>query len=222
MKIGVLHVLTDITIQQRFSHEQLAELAIAGGADTIQYRDKGASTRELIERAIAIRKICADAGVTFFINDRVDVALACDADGVHLGQQDLPISVARKLLGLNKIIGGTAANLEQALQVEQEGADYLSFGHIFTTQSKHKPTPPKGPDELRKVCEAISIPVIAIGGIEISNVNQVMNAGAHGVATIGAVCAQNDPRLAAQELKQRITKLIFFRKDQPNVLENSI
>ncbi len=208
--IGVLHVLTDTVIQHRFTHMQLAELVClrqTGGADTIQFREKKASTHDLIEMATAIRKICADAAVTFLVNDRVDVALACDADGVHLGQQDLPISVARKILGPDKIIGGTAANLEQALQVEQEGADYLGFGHIFATQSKEKSTSPKGPDELRKICEAVSIPVIAIGGINLSNIDQVLNAGAWGVAVIGAVCAQDDPQSAVKQLKDRVLSL---------------
>lgn len=219
--IGVLHVLTDTTIQQRFTHEQLIELAVAGGANTIQYRDKGASTRELIERATAIRRICAHAGVMFLINDRVDVALACDADGVHLGKQDLPIPVARRILRREKIIGGTAATLEQALQVEQEGADYVGFGHIFATQSKQKPTSPKGLEELRKICSAVSIPVVAIGGINVSNVDDVLTAGAWGIAVIGAVCAEDDPKSATSLLKERILHCIASRQASTMIREKA-
>lgn len=218
--IGILHVLTDTTIQRRFTHEQLVELAVAGGADTIQYRDKGASTRELIERATMLRRICANAGVTFLINDRVDIALACDADGVHLGQQDLPISVARRILGREKIIGGTAATHEQALQVEHEGADYVGFGHIFPTQTKQKPTPAKGPQELKKISAAVKIPVIAIGGITLSNVDEVMMAGAWGVAVVSAVCAHDDPRSATRQLKEKL--LEHLHKASTTIREKAV
>ena len=113
-RIGRLHLLTDVVLQSRFSHEELARLGIAGGADTIQLREKGGSTRRMIEVAKSMAAVCRQAGVPLIVNDRIDVAIACDADGVHLGQSDFPIPLARKLLGKDKLIGGSAATLEEA------------------------------------------------------------------------------------------------------------
>ena len=203
-QIGRLHVITDESIQDRFTHAKLAGFAVAGGAGTIQYRDKTPDTRESIDTARTLRQICSTAGVPLIINDRVDIAMAVDADGVHLGCDDIPIVAAGKLLGPNKIIGGSAGNLEDALRVQEEGADYIGFGHIFPTKSKDKPSSPVGLDTLKKVCCEIKIPVIAIGGIEIETIEQVILAGAFGVAVIGAVCAQKDPEAATARLVSAI------------------
>jgi thiamine-phosphate pyrophosphorylase len=203
-QIGRLHVITDQSIQDRFTHAKLAGFAVAGGAGTIQYRDKTPGTRESIDTAHTLRQICTTAEVPLLINDRVDIALAVDADGVHLGRDDLPIAAARKLLGFNKIIGGTAGNLADALRVQEEGADYLGFGHIFPTKSKDKPSSPVGLDTLNTVCSKIAIPVIAIGGIEIETIEKVILAGAFGAAVIGAVCAQKDPEDATARLVSAI------------------
>jgi thiamine-phosphate pyrophosphorylase len=198
--LGRLHVITDTVIQDRYGHVELARLAIAGGADTIQFRDKSLGAREAIEIASAIRDLCRDSHVTLIINDRVDIAMAVDAEGVHLGQRDLPIADARSLLGPSKLIGGTAANLDEARQVERDGADYVGFGHIYPTTSKHKPGEPKGAALLRRVCTAVGIPVIGIGGIDVPNLGPVVDAGAWGVAVIGAVCKTPDPAAAAARL----------------------
>jgi thiamine-phosphate diphosphorylase len=138
-KIGRFHVLTDICLQTHFSHVELAELAIAGGADTIQFRQKDGATREMIRVAEQMQALCKRAGVTFIINDRVDVAIASHADGVHLGQDDFPIPLARKLLGEEAIIGGSAGNLEEARKCLGEGADYIGFGPVYPTTSKDAP-----------------------------------------------------------------------------------
>jgi thiamine-phosphate pyrophosphorylase len=207
-QIGRLHVITDVVVQDRFTHAKLAGLAVAGGAGTIQFRDKILGTREAIDMARTLKRICDGAGVPFIVNDRVDIAMAVDADGVHLGRDDLPLKTARKLLGPDKIIGGTAGTIEDALLAREEGADYIGFGHIFPTQSKDKLSPPVGLESLREVCSRIDIPVIAIGGITRQNVEQVIMAGAFGAAVIGAVCAQDDPEAAATGLASSIEKAL--------------
>jgi thiamine-phosphate pyrophosphorylase len=204
--IGKLHVITDTSVQQRFSHVELAELAIAGGADTIQFRDKSSGTRAIIETAKAILALCRRSGTTFIVNDRVDIALAVDADGVHLGQRDLPIGEARRLLGAAKLIGGTASSPTEAKRVERDGADYVGFGHIYRTSSKDKPDAPRGLDMLGRVCRTVSVPVVAIGGINATNIDPVVGAGAWGVAIIGAVCNAANPQTATTELMERIRK----------------
>ncbi|MEJ2719935.1 MAG: thiamine phosphate synthase [bacterium] len=203
-RIGRLHVLTDEDVQSRFSHVGLARLAIEGGADAIQFREKSRSVGEIVETARAIAAVCKASGVLFIVNDRADVALAVDADGVHLGRSDLPIDAARAILGGGKIIGGSASSLEEALEAQDRGADYVGFGHIYATTSKQKEGAPNGPEVLRAVCRRIAVPVIGIGGINADNLGPVMNAGAWGIAVIGAVCSQDDPAAATRDLRSRI------------------
>lgn len=207
-RIGHLHVLTDTSIQSRYSHVDLAQLAIDGGADTIQLRDKTRSTGELVEIARGIAALCKPAGVLFVVNDRADIALAAGADGVHLGQNDLPVSAARRILGDGMIIGGSASTLEEALEAQQQGADYVGFGHIYATASKIKEGKPKGPGALRDISKSLHIPVIAIGGIGIENIDEVMSSKPWGVAVIGAVCAQTEPTAAARKLRTRIDEAL--------------
>lgn len=203
-RIGRLCVITDTIVQNKYSHYDIAALAIRGGADIIQLRDKRMGTRELFEIALKIRSLCKKNKVTFIVNDRVDIALLTDADGVHLGLEDIPIQDARKLLGQRKIIGGTVHSIEQAIQAEKDGADYLGYGHIFATQSKIKSTQPVGLIELEKVCKIIKIPILAVGGIDASNARNVISAGVHGIAVIGAVAKSSDPTKAVKELKEQI------------------
>lgn len=197
-KIGRLHVLTDEVLQNRLTNLQLAELAIAGGADTIQLRQKMGSTRELIETARQIQSVCTKAGVTFIVNDRVDVAIAAGADGVHLGQDDFPIPLARKLLGGHVIIGGSAGSLEEARKCLAEGVDYIGFGPVYETTSKDDAGPAAGLELLNLIAKEIPLPIVAIGGITADNMTEVMKAGAHGIAVISAVCCQDDPKDATR------------------------
>jgi thiamine-phosphate pyrophosphorylase len=201
-KTGRFHVLTDTCLQAHFSHLELAQLAIAGGADTIQFRQKEGSTRQMIRVAQQIQELCKGAGVTFVINDRVDVAIASHADGVHLGQDDFPIPLARKLLGEEAIIGGSAGNLEEARKCLLEGADYIGFGPVYPTTSKKDAGPAAGLGLLKQIVEAIALPIVAIGGITADNAAPVIKAGAHGLAVISAVCCQNDPAEAARCLRR--------------------
>jgi thiamine-phosphate pyrophosphorylase len=197
-----LHVLTDTYLQCRYSHVELARLAIAGGADTIQFRQKGGSTKEMIRIAEEMQALCKQTGVAFIVNDRVDVAIACRADGVHLGQDDFPISLARKLLGDMAIIGGSAGNLEEARACLAEGADYVGFGPVYPTTSKDDAGVASGLALLGQAVEAIPLPIIAIGGIGRNNVRAVMKARVHGIAVISDVCCQEQPEKAARDLRQ--------------------
>jgi thiamine-phosphate pyrophosphorylase len=180
----------------------LTRLAIAGGADTIQLRQKTGTTREMIEVAREMKRVCAAAGVTFIVNDRLDVAIAAEADGVHLGQDDFPIRLARTLLGGDRVIGGSAGTLEEALKCQSEGADYVGCGPVYPTTSKHDAGPAGGVSFLRQVVARVSLPVIAIGGITEENAPEVMASGIHGIAVISAVCCQLDPEGAARTIRR--------------------
>ena len=199
-KIGRLHVITDTALQSKFSHLELARMAIAGGADTIQFRQKEGSTRKLIEIAQQLKQICTGMGVTFIVNDRLDVAIASDSDGVHLGQDDFPILLARDLLGDQKIIGGSAVTLEEARKCLDEGADYVGFGPVYPTTSKADAGPVAGINLMKEVIDKVPLPLIAIGGVNKDNTPEVIRAGAHGIAVISAVCCQQDPEQATREL----------------------
>jgi thiamine-phosphate pyrophosphorylase len=205
MKItGKLHIITDTTLQTQFNHEELARLAIAGGADTIQFRQKSGSTRQMIETARRIKTICRDSGVPLIVNDRLDVAIASEADGVHLGQNDFPIPLARKILGPDILIGGSAATLEEADICLEEGADYIGFGPVFPTSSKDDAGPVSGIDILERVAGTIPLPIIAIGGIDAENTGEAIRAGAKGIAVISAVCCQEDPEAATKRLAEAL------------------
>jgi thiamine-phosphate pyrophosphorylase len=205
-QIGKLHILTDTVLQSRFSHMEITRLAIAGGADTIQYRQKSGSTRQMIEIARNMKRLCSEAGVMFIVNDRLDVAIAAEADGVHLGQDDFPIPMARELLGEGRIIGGSAATLDEARKCLSEGADYVGFGPVYPTSSKDDAGPVSGIDILKQVVEIVPLPIIAIGGVGAENTAIVIRAGAHGIAVISAVCCQDDPEEATRSLYQALNK----------------
>jgi thiamine-phosphate pyrophosphorylase len=197
-KIGKFHFITDTVIQGRFSHVELARMAINGGADTIQYRSKSGSTREMIDTAIKIKALCAEAGVPLIINDRVDVAIASGAEGVHLGDDDFPIPLARKLLGPDAIIGGSAGNIDGALRCLEDGADYIGSGPVYGTKTKSDAGDAIGVETIRLITGKMPLPVIAIGGITASDVDELLIAGAHGVAVISAVCLSDDPEREAR------------------------
>ncbi|MFH1057719.1 MAG: thiamine phosphate synthase [Pseudomonadota bacterium] len=199
-QIGRLHVLTDTELQQRFSHAELADMAIAGGADVIQFRQKQGPTRTLIETARQMQAICRRRGVRLIVNDRLDVALAAEADGVHLGQDDFPLDLARQVLGAEKIIGGSASSLAEARLCQAAGVDYIGLGPVYPTTSKADASPAGGLTLVRQVAGELGLPVIAIGGINLERTAPVMAAGAHGIAVISAVCCQPNPAAAAAAL----------------------
>jgi len=185
---------------ESLSPVDLAGKALEGGAAMIQLRHKYANGEQLYQWAVAIQALCRKHKAIFIVNDRVDIALAAGADGVHLGQQDLPAAAARKLLGDGRIMGISVSSPLEAFAAEKNGADYIGFGHIFPTGSKAKTNDPVGPESIANVRAAIKIPIIAIGGISAKNALLPINAGASGIAVISAVSRADDPKKAAREL----------------------
>jgi len=177
--------------------------ALAAGVRLVQYRDKAPMTATQVAEVRALCQLARDHGALLLVNDRVDLALASGAQGVHLGQDDLPIATARELLPEGACVGISTHNLDEALAAEAAGADYVGFGNVFGTTSKADVLPPCGTAPLAAVCAALTIPVYAIGGVNLNNLGQVKAAGADGGALIGAILGVDDPGQAAQALLTR-------------------
>lgn len=184
--------------------EETIRLAIRGGVTAVQLRMKEQSAREFVEAGLRLKSILMPLTIPLIINDRVDIALACDADGVHLGQSDMPYRHARRLLGKHRRIGLSVENLEQALEAETLDADYLGVSPVFSTATKSDLGPPWGLDGLRRLRLATSRPLVAIGGIGQDNVKEVLAAGADGVAVVSAIFDHPSPDRAASRLKEFI------------------
>lgn len=202
--LGRLHVITDFKMQQERSHAELARLAVRGGADTIQFRQKHGGIRNQLIEAQKTQSVCTDASIPLLINDRVDVAQAVGAAGIHLGQRDFPVNQARELLGDDFIIGATATTAQQAKEACELGASYIGFGPVFETRSKRNPANVKGLENLADACEAVPIPVIAIGGITHDRVRPILDAGAYGIAVLSAVATANNPERATARFRAAI------------------
>ncbi len=196
-----LYVITDEGLSKGLTHAEIARRAIEGGADVIQLRDKRLDGNALTRCALEVRKLTKKAGVLFIVNDRLDVALAAGADGVHLGQEDMPARLARPLCPPGFIIGVSAGTLDEAERAERDGADYVGLGPICHTSSKSDARLACGFDVISRVKNAVSIPVVAIGGIGPENAGQAVRAGADGIAVISAVVSQDDVARAARRLK---------------------
>jgi thiamine-phosphate pyrophosphorylase len=199
-----LYVITDTTVGGGRTHEEIARLAIEGGADVIQLRDKICSARDLVLAGRRIRKLTLRTGTPFIVNDRLDVALACGADGVHLGQDDLAVASARAIAPTGFIIGASVGSAQEAVRAEHDGADYIAASPVFKTPQKTDAGSCCGLDGLRRIRAEITVPLIAIGSIGMDNVQEVINAGADGIAVISAVVGKPDIARAARQLKQRI------------------
>jgi thiamine-phosphate pyrophosphorylase len=198
-----LYVITDERVSRNRSHLEVAEAAIRGGADVIQLRDKTASSGALYRIAVALRKLTRDAKVPFIVNDRLDIALAADADGVHVGQDDLPAAVARRLLGPGKILGVSTETPEEALLAEKDGADYLGVGPVFEARgTKADAGAPKGPGMITPIRRCCPLPIVAIGGIKADNAGMVREAGADAAAVISAIVGADDIAEAARQMKR--------------------
>lgn len=200
-----LYVITDEKLSRNRSHIEIARAAISGGADVIQLRDKECRCSDLIVSACAIRDITNRMNTLFIVNDRLDVALISRADGVHLGQDDIPIRLARGISPKGFIIGISVGSVEEAIRAEMEGADYIALSPIFSTSSKEDAGSGHGLDMLMAIRSSVSIPLLAIGGIGPGNVTEVILAGADGVAVISAVVSSPDISEAARKLKSSIT-----------------
>ena len=201
-----LYVITDEQVAGNLSHAEIAERAIAGGADVIQLRDKGCGCKELLRIGRVIREITRKTGTLFIVNDRLDVALACGADGVHLGQDDIGVGVARQIAPPGFILGVSVGTLEEAVRAERDGADYIAISPLFPTTSKNDAGHGYGLKVLREIRQNVSVPIIAIGGVNRDNVNEVMAAGADGIAVISAVVGSPDIMKAARELRGMVRK----------------
>ena len=202
---GRLHVITDATLQDRFTHVELARLAAAGGADAVQFREKRPWTaRALVETARLMRDVLDGSAACLVVDDRVDVALATGVRAVHLGRDDLDVATARRMLGPDALIGGTANSLGEALRVAATDVDYLGVGPVFGTRSKANPARTLGVDGFRVIAEAVSKPLIAIGSVTCDRVGDLLEAGAHGVAVISAVVCRSDPAAATREFRGAI------------------
>ncbi len=187
--------------------EAVVEAALAGGVDAVQLREKDVPDAERYEIGRRLRELTADAGVPLIVNDRVDIAAAVGADGVHLGQSDLPIEVARERLGEAAVVGRSASTVEQARAAEEAGADYLGVGAVYGTESKAVPDSRDGigTERVRELAEAVEVPVIGIGGITADNAAPVAEAGATGVAAISSITAADDPAAATAALREAVT-----------------
>lgn len=199
-----LYAITESSLKIEELVEKVKK-AIEGGVCVIQLREKNLSSREFLLRATELRKIIP-SHITFIINDRIDIALACSADGVHLGQDDIPLSFAREIMGEEKIIGISTHNLEEAKKAESGGADYIGVGPIFPTSGKPDAGMPKGVKIITDIKKQVKIPVVAIGGISCENIQEVLRAGADGVAVISAIFSQKDVLKATKALREKITK----------------
>ncbi|HET8685071.1 MAG TPA: thiamine phosphate synthase [Methanosarcina sp.] len=184
------YLVTDSGLSKKGTLSDVRE-AVESGCRIVQYREKDKSTKEMVEEAFEIKKICGDKAI-FLVNDRIDVALAVDADGIHIGQDDMPIGLAKKLLGANKIIGLSVSDMNEAIEAEKSGADYVGLGPIFDTATKKDAGKGIGPLKIREVKDAIKIPVVAIGGINKENCESVIQNGADSLVAISAVVCSDD------------------------------
>lgn len=201
-----LYLVTDSTYHTTESLLETVEEACKGGVTLVQLREKEIGGRAYLEKALLVKQITDRYEVPLIIDDRVDVAIACDAAGVHVGASDLPVSVARKLLGPEKIVGATAKTVDAAKKAWEEGADYLGVGAIYPTTTKVVTILTK-PETLKAICEVVPIPVTAIGGLNAGNMDILKGCKMDGVAVVSAIMKAEDPKKAAEELKETIQKL---------------
>lgn len=208
----LLYAVTDRAwLGKNFCCETLSDAvlqAIEGGATLIQLREKELSEKEFLDEAFSIKEICASKKIPLIINDNVKIAKETDVCGVHIGQSDMELKEARKILGADKIIGVSCQTVEQALQAEKNGADYLGVGAVFSTSTKtdadNVPL-----STLKEICSSVKIPVVAIGGISLQNMSQLKGSGIAGVSVISAIFAQQDIRSSTKELKSSAEKLFL-------------
>jgi thiamine-phosphate pyrophosphorylase len=205
-RLAGLYMILDVDFLGDRDGAKVARQVVCGGASVVQLRDKKGPRSGTLDLAREIRSLCAEKGVLFIVNDHLDVALATCADGLHLGQDDLPISEARKLLPVDMLLGCSTHNVTEAAQAQTDGADCVAIGSIYPTASKEH-YQLAGPERLRHVKETVSIPVIAIGGIDETKVEQVLEAGADSIAVITAVLHSDDVEEAARRLVRKIAEV---------------
>ena len=199
-----LYLVTDRSLARGRSTLDIVKAGVRGGVTCVQLREKDCSTLEFIEQALSIRDYLSDRAIPLIINDRLDVAQAVKADGIHLGQTDMPLDMARAIVGDSMIIGISAESLEDAIEAEKGGADYLGVSPIYATPTKTDTAPALGLEGLRQIRATVKIPLVGIGGLNRENAADVVRNGADGVAVVSAIVAAGDPQAAAAELNQLI------------------
>ena len=212
-----LYVITDRQQTVGRPLTVVVEAALRGGARAIQLREKDLAPCDLLPLAQEIRQLTRAYGARLLINDRIDVAWAVDADGVHLATTSLPVHVARQLLGPNRMLGVSTHNLVEARAAAESGADFIVFGPVFFTPSKAAYGQPVGLDALHAVCTAVALPILALGGIKKANLDQVVAAGADGIAVISAVIAADEPTTATEDLLATLQAARAKIGSQPSV-----
>ncbi len=200
-----LYLVTDRNLMSCDTVEESVRQAAEGGVTIVQLREKQATSREFYEQAVRVKAITDAYGIPLIINDRVDIAMAVDAAGVHLGQKDMPCSIARKILGPDKIIGVSAALPAEALQAKADGASYLGVGAVFQTGTKQD-TRPVTKERLAQIRAAVDLPIVIIGGVKQSNVLEFAGMGINGAAVVSAIVAQPDIKKAAEEMRRILRK----------------
>jgi len=201
-----VYLVTDTRLARGRDLREVVSAALAGGVTAVQLREKDASTLAQVELGRALRQLTREAGALLIVNDRVDVAVAIEADGVHLGQDDLPVAVARRLLGPEAIVGGSAGNAEELARSLATGVDYLGVGPIYVTASKADAGAAIGPAGLAAIRAATDLPIVGIGGVTAENLAPVMRAGADGVAVISAIVSADDARAAARDIRNAVER----------------
>ena len=199
-----LYLVTDNRVYPGRSHVDEVEAAIDGGIRVIQFREKQMCDREMIATGKVLRSLTSRAGVDLIINNRIDIALAVDADGVHIGQDDMPVALARRLLGPDKILGASVSSVAEAKIAQREGASYVAVSPVFSTSTKTDAPAPVGLEGLKTISKAVRVPVVAIGGINLENLEVVIGAGADSVAVVSAVVCAKNMTDATRELRSRI------------------
>ena len=202
-----LYLVTDSGLMTTATIEESVELGIHGGCTVVQLRESDGSSLEFYQKAVSLREITSRCGIPLIINNRVDIALAVGANGVHIGQNDLPYKVAREILGEDKLIGVSCNNVAEAKEAEEAGADYIGVGAMFATGTKTN-TRPVTIQGLKEIRQEVSIPIVAIGGINKDNIALLWGTGIDGVAVVSAVVAQQDIVGAAKEMKKRAETMI--------------
>ncbi len=197
-----LYLVTDRPLSLGRDMEWIVEEAVKGGVTMVQLREKDCSTRDFIQLAVGLKKKLQPYGVALIINDRADVAMASDADGLHIGQSDMPYDIARKLLGKDKIIGLSVETMEQVGQANMLDVDYIGISPVFSTPTKTDTLQPFGLEGVKRVMDISKHPAVAIGGVNATNIKDVFNAGVDGVAVVSAICSAKDPKKAAEELME--------------------
>lgn len=201
-----LYLVTDRVLSCGRPLEKIVRQSVAAGVTAVQLREKDATTRQFLEQAFALGKVASELGIPFIINDRVDIALACQARGIHLGQSDMQCALARRIVGKDMIIGVSVSTVGQAVEAQADGADYLGVGPLFATSTKADALPATGLGVLSTIRRAVHIPLVGIGGINYKNAGDVVRAGADGIAVVSAVIASADPGAAARALRSEIEK----------------